>query len=509
MALNWNKIHRNVRKLQVRIAKAVCEGKFNKAKSLMWLLVNSYYAKLVAVFRVITNKGGKTPGVDNVVWDIKTDLIPSAKTLRRRGYKPLPLRRVYIRKRNGKLRPLGIPTMKDRAMQALYLLALEPVAETKADPNSYGFRRYRACRDAIEQVFNCLAQKTSAQWILEADIKGCFDNISHDWLLEHVLIDRQILRKWLKAGYIEKQTKHPTIAGTPQGGIISPTLMNLTLDGLGRMLRKRFPKIKCKGVNYIRYADDFIVTSHSKETIEKEILPLIRQFLAERGLTLSDEKTKITHISDGFDFLSQNTRRYTDGKLLIKPSERSVKEFKYKLRQIVFQNMGAKTHELIYQLNSLLRGWSNYHKHIVSKEIFKAIDYYLWYLLGKWCKHRHPNKPWKWIREKYFSASGELCTFASVRPFAKTKVRINKIFRLGYIPILRHVKVKSLSNPFDKGHEGYFKQRYKELKVKSLRTKQQCTILKKLSETNKTLLNLWRIQPEDCKRSPFRNARAA
>ncbi|SKC24283.1 RNA-directed DNA polymerase, partial [Alkalitalea saponilacus] len=348
----------------------------------MWLLVNSYYAKLVAVFKVITNKGGKTPGVDNVVWNINTDLVPAAKSLHRRGYKPLPLRRIYIRKRNGKKRPLGIPTMKDRAMQALYLLALEPVAESMADPNSYGFRRQRACRDAIQQIFICLAQKGSAQWILEADIKGCFDNISHKWLLENVLIDKQILIKWLKAGYIEKQTKHPTIAGTPQGGIISPTLMNLTMDGLEEILRKKYPKIKGQKVNLIRYADDFIVTAHSKKILEKEITPIIRQFLSERGLSLSDEKTKITHINDGFDFLSQNTRRYPKGKLLIKPSDYSVKEFKYKLRQVVFRNMGAKPHVLINQLNPLLRGWSNYHKHIVSKEIFKEVDYYLWFILG-------------------------------------------------------------------------------------------------------------------------------
>ncbi|ASB50320.1 group II intron reverse transcriptase/maturase [Alkalitalea saponilacus] len=382
MPFKWKKIHRNVRKLQVRIAKAVCESKFNKVKSLMWLLVNSYYAKLVAVFKVITNKGGKTPGVDNVVWNINTDLVPAAKSLHRRGYKPLPLRRIYIRKRNGKKRPLGIPTMKDRAMQALYLLALEPVAESMADPNSYGFRRQRACRDAIQQIFICLAQKGSAQWILEADIKGCFDNISHKWLLENVLIDKQILIKWLKAGYIEKQTKHPTIAGTPQGGIISPTLMNLTMDGLEEILRKKYPKIKGQKVNLIRYADDFIVTAHSKKILEKEITPIIRQFLSERGLSLSDEKTKITHINDGFDFLSQNTRRYPKGKLLIKPSDYSVKEFKYKLRQVVFRNMGAKPHVLINQLNPLLRGWSNYHKHIVSKEIFKEVDYYLWFILG-------------------------------------------------------------------------------------------------------------------------------
>jgi RNA-directed DNA polymerase len=510
MTLNWKKINRHVRKLQVRIAKAVSDNRFNKAKSLMWLLVNSYYAKLLSVFRVITNKGGKTPGVDSVVWNIETDLIPSAKSLRRRGYKPLPLRRVYIRKRNGKQRPLGIPTMKDRAMQALYLLALEPMAETLADPNSYGFRKNRSCRDAIEQIFNCLARKTSAQWILEADIKGCFDNISHDWLLKHVLIDRQVLRKWLKAGYIEKQTKHATIAGTPQGGIISPTLMNLTLDGLEQLIQKQFPQGKSKGINFIRYADDFVITAHDRETLENEVQPLVRLFLSERGLSLSDEKTKITHISEGFNFLSQHTRRYDSGKFLIKPSDSSVKDVKLKLRQIVFQNLGVKPNRLIELLNPLLRGWSNYHKHIVSKEIFKEIDHYLWYLLGKWCKRRHPNKSWKWIQEKYFSlASGELCTFSSVRPFKQGKVRINKIFRLGYIPIIRHVKVKSLSNPFDSNDDEYFEQRYKSLKVKSLKTKQECTILKPIAETNKALLNLWRIQPEDCQRSPFRNARAA
>jgi len=475
----------------------------------MWLLVNSYYAKLVSVLRVITNKGGKTPGVDNVVWDLKTDLIPMATSLHRRGYQPLPLRRVYIRKRNGKQRPLGIPTMKDRAMQALYLLSLEPVAETKADLNSYGFRRNRACRDAIEHIFTCLAIKLGARWILEADIKGCFDHISHGWLLEHVLIDKQVLRKWLKCGYLEKQIKYPTVSGTPQGGIISPTLMNMTLDGLEVLLRKRYPKYKGKRVNIIRYADDFIVTAHSRELLENEIGPMIRQFLSERGLTLSEEKTKITHIDEGFDFLSQNTRRYGDGKLLIKPSKRSVKEFKYKLRDIVFQNLGVKPHELIYQLNSVLRGWSNYHKHKVSKEIFKAIDYYLWYLLGKWCKRRHPGKAWKWIREKYFTGSGELCTFSSVRLHGKKQVRINKLFRMGYIPILRHVKVKSSCNPFNKEDEEYFRERYKELKVKSIRTRQQCIILKEITEINKELLNLWKLKPECRKRDTFRNARAA
>ena len=509
MPFKWKKIHRNVRKLQVRIAKAVCESKFNKAKSLMWLLVNSYYAKLVAVFKVITNKGGKTPGVDKVVWNLNSDLVSAAKSLRRRGYKPLPLRRVHILKRNGKKRPLGIPTMKDRAMQALYLLALEPLAESMADPNSYGFRRQRACRDASQQIFICLAQKASAQWILEADIKGCFDNISHEWLLEHVLIDKQILRKWLKAGYMENKALHPTIAGTPQGGIISPTLMNLTLDGLEKILRKKFPKIKGQKVNIIRYADDFIVTAHSKQILEKEIMPIIKAFLADRGLSLSDEKTKITHIKDGFDFLSQNTRRYPDGKLIIKPSKLSVKEFKYKIRKIVFSNFGVKPDVLINLLNPVLRGWANYHKHIVSKEIFKEIDFYLWILLGKWCKHRHTNKPWKWIRNKYFMASGELCSFASVTFCGNKEIHINKIFRLGRIPIIRHVKIKAWANPFNKDDQMYFKQRFKDLKVKAEKTKQKCMTVRKVTDIDQYLLNLWNIHPERIKLIPLRNARAA
>ena len=509
MSLNWNKIHRNVRKLQVRIAKAVREEKFNKARSLMWLLTNSYYAKILSVFRVISNKGGKTPGVDNVVWNIKSDLVPAAKSLRRRGYRPLPLRRVYIRKRNGKLRPLGIPSAKDRAMQALHLLALEPVAEVMADPNSYGFRSHRACRDATEQIFICLARKSAAQWILEADIKGCFDNISHQWLLDNIPMDRQILRKWLKAGYMEKDILHPTKAGTPQGGIISPVLMNLTLDGMESLFQNLFPKKRGYKVNFIRYADDFIVTAKSKETILDVIIPAIKQFLTPRGLSLSEEKTKITHINEGFDFLSQNTRRYPKGKLLIKPSKASVKDFKHKLKLIIRKNWWVEPRHLISLVNPLLRGWSNYHKHIVSKETFSEIDSYLWELLRKWCKHRHPGKSWKWIMGKYFSASGEPFSFASIAAFKDNKVIIDKILRLSYIPIIRHVKIKAESNPFDNTQRDYFINRSKTLKATSLKTRQRCSIVKSVTETNVNLLNLWRIQPGGSKRDLLRNARAA
>ena len=220
--------------------------------------------------------------------------------------------------------------MRDRAMQALYLLALDPVGETVADGFSYGFRRGRSCADAIEQCFKTLCHRNPS-WVLEGDIKGCFDNISHEWLLGNVQMNKSILRKWLKSGYLEKQVFFDTISGTPQGGIISPVLANSALDGLERRLREVFP-LRGKGsergraaqVHLIRYADDFIVTGNSEELLKTEVKPLIESFLLERGLVLSPEKTIITHVQNGFDFLGQNVRRYPNGKLLIKPSRKSI-----------------------------------------------------------------------------------------------------------------------------------------------------------------------------------------
>lgn len=487
--------YKYVRKLQIRIAKATQQNKTNKVRKLYRILTNSIYAKILSVWKVIHNKGSKTAGVDKVVWNKDMDIFKIASSLKHRGYRPMPLRRIHIPKKNGKLRPLGIPTMKDRAMQALHLLALEPIAETRGDLNSYGFRRNRSCRDALNHVFRCLGQKKSAQWIYEADIKGCFDNISHDWMLKNIPMNRQILRKWLKCGYIEKGKLNPTTAGTPQGGIISPTLMNMVMDGLERIIYKRFPSWKVGHcVNFIRYADDFIITASSREIIENEIVPLVTEFLAQRGLSLSEEKTKITHITEGFDFLSQNSRKYPNGKMLQMPSDKAIVEIKHKLREVVFRNLNAKPKEHIQRTNSVLRGWVNYHKHIVSKEIFKEIDLYMWQLTGKWCKRRHPNKAWKWIRHKYFSAAEERCTFASVTPNKKgDKIKIHKLFRAGKVPIIRHVKVKSSANPFVREHETYFADRRKDLKIKSNDTKQTCVIEMKRADIDKTLLTLWKL----------------
>src|SRR6266481_1403612 len=221
-SIDWTAIEKLVRRLQVRIAKAVQASKHRRANALQWLLTHSRAAKLLAVRRVTTNRGAKTPGVDNVIWRNDRQKLQAADNLKRHGYKPKPLRRFYIPKKNGKLRPLSIPTMHDRAMQALHALALAPVAETWADPSSYGFREGRSCADALEHVHLVLCKKRSPQWVLEGDIRACFDEIGHEWFLQHVLMDRQILRKWLKAGYWEKAQLFPTRQGTPQGGIISP-----------------------------------------------------------------------------------------------------------------------------------------------------------------------------------------------------------------------------------------------------------------------------------------------
>lgn len=296
------------------------------------MLTHSFYAKALAVRRVTLNKGKDTPGVDGAVWSSPLAKAKAIFDLDRRGYRPQPLRRVNIKKRNGKLRPLGIPTMKDRAMQALYLMALDPIAETTGDSHSYGFRKHRCTQDAIEQCYILLSRTVAPQWVLEANIKGCFDHISHDWLLENIPMDKTVLRKWLKCGYIFDRQFLPTEEGTPQGGIISPTLANMAIDGLQSLLEQQYKRHKEKGkavypkVHLVRYADDFIITGTDKSVLENEVLPLVRKFLAERGLMLSDEKTKITHISEGFDFLGFNIRKFGDT-LLTRPSKEAKKKF--------------------------------------------------------------------------------------------------------------------------------------------------------------------------------------
>lgn len=462
-AIDWRKIHRNVSRLQTRIVQATQEGKWGKVKALQHLLTHSFSGKALAVKRVTENQGKNTPGVDKVTWEYPQKKATAITSLRQRGYHPQPLRRIYIPKSNGKKRPLGIPTMRDRAMQALYVLALDPISETIADPNSYGFRRGRSTADAIAQCFTLLAKSKSPQWILEGDIKACFDRIDHDWLLAHMPIEKSILRKWLKAGYIEKHVLKPTEEGTPQGGICSPVLANMTLDGLEKKLREKYPKRPGHGskgmINLVRYADDFLVTSNSKETLEKEVKPLIEQFMKERGLELSPEKTVITHIDEGFDFLGQNVRKYK-GKLLIKPSKKKVAAFLAKIREIINENKQATAGHLILKLNPVIRGWANYHHHVVSKDTFNDVDHAIFETLWQWAKRRHPNKGEKWVKDKYFFSIEDRKWVFSGKVMGKDgAIRDIHLLRAVDTPIERHTKIQSAANPYDPEWETYFEQR--------------------------------------------------
>jgi len=469
----WRKVIQKVSRLQRRIAKAVREGRWGKVKSLMYLVSKSFYAKLLAVFRVTNNKGGNTPGVDNIVWTNGIDKLNAVKNLKIRGYSPKPLRRVYILKKNGKKRPLSIPSIHDRAMQALFAIALDPVAETTADPNSYGFRSKRSCADAIAQCFLSLCRKTSAQWVFEADIKSCFDEINHDWTMNNIPLNKTILRKWMKAGYIEKKKLYPTPKGTPQGGIISPTIMNMVLDGMETVLKKQFPKWKGQKVNFIRYADDFIITSSSEELIKTEIIPLVKDFLGRRGLQLSEEKSKITHINEGFNFLSQNIRKYK-GKLVIRPSKESVRSFKNKIKAMFKKNRGIPAHGLIRLLNPVIRGWSNYHKGICAKRTFAKLGTFIYWQLKRWAKYQHGNKNRWWVYWRYFTDKHFTDTWAT-----KKGIQSYRLYRISHVPIRYHVKIKSNANPFLPEFDKYLFQRQKWREDLAKECKQFTTFVKK------------------------------
>ena len=465
-AIDWRKVWHNVRRLQARIVKATQEGRWHKVQALVYPLTHSYSGRAAAILRVTTNAGAATPGVDGDVWDTPELKAEAFNRLRRRGYRPQSLRRVYIPKSSdpSKLRPLGIPTLTDRAMQALYLLGFDPIEETTADANSYGFRSSRCCADALDQCHKILRQNHSATWILEGDIKACFDRISHDWLLTHIPMDKVILRKWLQAGFMEKDVFVAITEGTPQGGICSPALANRVLDGLEGLLRARFGATRRQRerhkVHLVRYADDFIITGTSKELLRVEVQPLVAHFLKERGLELSHEKTNITQIDDGFDFLGQNVRRYGT-KLLLKPSRKNVRTFLGKIDDVI-QHVGGylSAGHLIEHLNPKIRGWAQYHRHASSAHTFARVDDVIFKKLWRWARRRHRGKSARWVKRHYFTRPGdERWRFrGTVRDKEGGKHTV-LLFQARSTTSRRHVKIQGTANPYDPVWELYFEER--------------------------------------------------
>ena len=467
-AINWRKANRTVRNLRHRIFRATQEGDLKKVHSLQKLMLKSYSNRLVSVRRVAQiNAGKNTPGVDKLV--IKT---PAARGKMADAlahyhlWKAKPVRRVYIPKTNGKCRPLGIPVMMDRCVQSMMKNALEPAWEAKFEGISYGFRPGRSCHDAIEKIFSLARPNKTKKWILDADIRGAFDEISHDYLQKAIGLvpGRELIRQWLKAGYIEQEMFHSTEQGTPQGGVVSPLLANIALhgmeDAIGVTYDSRGQIIGKRAI--VRYADDFVCFCETKEDAER-VQGILVEWLKERGLTLSQEKTRIIHLTEGFDFLGFNVRHYpapltsrTGWKLLIKPSKQSVQEVQKKLKDLWNKGQGTNAQVVLGKLNPVIRGWANYFRTAVAKDIFNRLDHWMFYKADRYTRRMHPNKSKDWRHRKYWGRFN-LDRFDSWVFGDRQTGRY--LLKFSWFPIERHTLVKATSSPDDPSLRDYWQKR--------------------------------------------------
>ncbi len=460
--INWSAAEQKVRRLQERIYRATERQEWKKVKHLQKLLVRATSNKLLAIRRVTQeNRGKRTAGVDGVLCDTPEARLQLLRDgLNLNGYRPKPARRVYIPKSAGKQRPLGIPTVKDRVMQAMVKAALEPEWEARFETNSYGFRPGRSTMDAITAIHTTLNQQGASRWILDADIKGCFDNIEHTALLKRVPVFAVVIRRWLKAGVVELGHYSDTEAGTPQGGVISPLLANIALDGMERLFGAETPEGKLvppakrkhpnTGISLTRYADDFVVTAPTREVLETYVQPRIIAFLAERGLRLSEAKTRVVHITEGFNFLGFRIRRFKRT-LLSTPQKEKVHKHLRAIKAYLDTHQQVPAGQIVHDLNPVIRGWTSYYRHCAAKETFNKVRHRQWQMLWRWAKRRHPNKGSRWVKGRYFHNDGNW-TFADGNA---------ELVKPTSVPITRYTKVSGRNSPYDPRLRSYWQERTK------------------------------------------------
>lgn len=467
-SIDWAQCEEDVRRLRRRIFKASQEGDLKKVRNLQKLMLRSRSNTLVSVKRVAQQSAGrKTAGIDG-----QLALTPKARgelaaQVHRTAepWKTKPVKRVYIPKSNGKQRPLGIPVLRDRALQARVKNALEPEWEARFEARSYGFRPGRGCHDAIEAIFGATARKDAKRlWVLDADLAAAFDRISHDHLLEAVgqFPARGLIRDWLKAGVMDRGRYAPTEEGTPQGGVISPLLLNVALHGMEVAAgcryrsggRQRDP-IAAEGTPIlVRYADDFVALCHNEEQA-RHVRIVLGEWLSPRGLRFNEEKTRIVHLTEGFDFLGFNVRRY-GSKTLIKPSKEAIKRVRAKLKAVMMTLNGSNNAAVMLKLTPIIRGWSAYYRTVVSSKAFAAMDQYVFKLTYRWAKRNHSKKSKNWIIKRYFGKFNKSRNDQWVFGDHASGAYLPKFAWTG---IVRHVLIKYRASVDDPALIGYWDTR--------------------------------------------------